>query len=46
MASKKSESKEPLVDFMADAPPERPYGTAISEEQRRLMNPEEPKETE
>ena len=36
----KSESdpdREPVVDFMADAPPERPYEDAVSDAHRELL---------
>lgn len=29
--------REPVVDFMADAPPERPYAEAMSDAQRDLL---------
>lgn len=28
---------EPQVDYMADAPSERPYGVAVSDQQRELL---------
>lgn len=33
----KDGSGEPLVDFMADAPPERPYSEAITEQQLAIL---------
>ncbi len=30
-------NEEPTVDFMADAPPERPYSEAITTEHRALL---------
>jgi hypothetical protein len=44
MARKHSGSEETVVDFMADAPPERPYSEAISAEQKEIMNPSKPEE--
>lgn len=31
------DESEPVVDFMADAPVERPYAEAISEQQTQLL---------
>ncbi len=36
--SKPAPAEEPTVDFMADAPPERPYSEAITSEHREMLS--------
>jgi hypothetical protein len=36
-ATEKPTDAEPVVDFMVDAPPARPYGDAITDQHRALL---------